>query len=55
MITIGNWYIINKSELEKIRQTEIALKRRFTPAQIEELRNGKVYLQRFPKRKKVAA
>jgi hypothetical protein len=42
MITIGNWYIITKGELEKIKQTEIALKRRFTPAQIEDLRAGKI-------------
>ena len=51
MITIGNWYIINKGELEKIKQTELALKRRFTPAQIEALRDGKIHLRKNPKRK----
>jgi hypothetical protein len=51
MITIGNWYIITKGEMEKIKQTEIALKRRFTPAQIEDLRAGKIHLQRYPKKR----
>lgn len=56
MITIGNWYIMNKGELEKIKQTELALKRRFTPAQIESLREGKLHLHRNPQKKdKVAA
>jgi hypothetical protein len=56
MITIGNWYIINKAELAKIQSTEIALKRKFTPAQIDSLREGKTHLHRNPvKKEKVAA
>ena len=51
---LGNWHIIHDSELEKIKQTEIALKRRFTPAQIEALREGKLHLHRNPQ-KRVAA
>ena len=51
---LGNWHIIHDSELKKIREIETSLKRRFTAAQIEELRNGKIHLQRYPV-KRVAA
>lgn len=54
MITIGNWYILSKSEMTKIKETELALKRRFTPAQIEALRDGKIHLRKNPQRKAAA-
>ena len=49
-----NFNIIHKSELDKIRETELALKRRFTPTQIEDLRAGRIHLHKNPP-KKVAA
>jgi len=54
VITIGNWYLITKEELTKIREIEIAFKRTFTPAQIASLREGKIHLHRNPGKKVVA-
>ena len=46
-----NWHIIHDSEMRKIRETELALKRRFTEAQIADLRNGKLHLHKNPTKK----
>ena len=54
MITIGNWYIITKGELEEIKARERKLQIRLTDAQIDQFLQGKLHLHANP-RKKVAA
>lgn len=48
MIAIGNWYIINKSEMEKIKAKERKLQIRLTDAQIDEFLQGKLHLHKNP-------
>jgi hypothetical protein len=47
---IGKWHIISDEELKKRQETELELKRRFSPEIIEALKSGSVHLRRNPKR-----
>jgi len=47
---IGKWHIISDEELKKRQETELELKRRFSPEIIEALKSGVVHLRRNPKR-----
>ena len=43
--------LISDAEYRRIRQIDMALKRRFSPAQIEQIMTGKVYIAKNPTRK----
>jgi hypothetical protein len=47
---IGKWHIISDEELKKRQETELELKRRFSPEIIKALKTGAVHLRRNPKR-----
>jgi len=46
-----NYHLISDAEYRRIRQIDMALKRRFNPAQIEQIMTGKVYIAKNPTRK----
>jgi len=50
-----NYHLISDAEYRRIRQIDMALKRRFTPEQIEAIMSGKVYIARNPTRKNKVA
>ena len=52
---IGNWHIIHDSELKRIREIDIRLKRKFSPEQIKAILDGTGHYSRNPKREKKAA
>ena len=54
MIRFGNWYIVKKGELEKIKSRERKLQIRMTEAQIDQFIEGKIHLHKNPSKKAVA-
>jgi len=51
---IFDWHIIKDSELRRIRQIDLSLKRKFSPEQIAAILDGKAHIARNPNRKKAA-
>ena len=50
-----NYHLISDAEYRRIRQIDMALRRRFTPVQIEQIMSGRVYIAKNPTRKSKVA
>jgi len=52
---IGNWHIIHDNELKRIREIDLKLRRKFSPAQIVAILDGTGHYSRNPMKKEKAA